>query len=278
MRSTILKIVISVVCITGTIGLLCIGEKTSQEDETAGKALQAEGAYIDAFEFDPKELSYSGVGDIDFLEGVTLEGYTEEDVKKMTFIRIYPGDTLSEKIIQYTAETEASAIRSTRALKLHNYSGPRINVPKEMPAVTRPLEDKLGDLLLTKSEYSVDDGFGNDMRKNVEITCEPDARCSEIVHYTISFENMFGDRATERVKVSISGVPAYLAITEPEVTLSVGDRFDPSLYIVRAEYADGRDALSAVTYSGKVDVSEKGTYEMVYELEGEKLVLIVHVA
>lgn len=246
-------------------------------DESAGNTLQEKETYIDAFEFDPEELSYNGAGDIDFLEGVTLQGYTPEELKEKVFIRIYAGNTLSEKNIQYTAETEAGTIRSTRALKLYNYSGPKIKVPKDLPAVTRQLEDKFGNLLLAKSGYAVDDGFGNDVREHAEITYEADARRSEVVHYTISFENMFGDRDVERVDVSISGVPAYLTITEPEVTLSVGDQFNPSLYIVRAEYADGRDALPDVTYSGKVDLSKAGTYEVMYELEGEKLALMVQV-
>ena len=249
----------------------------SRADESAGNTLQEEGTYIDAFEFDPEELSYSGVGDIDFLEGVILEGYAPEELKEKVFIRIYAGNTLSEKTIQYTAETEAGTVRSTRALKLYNYSGPKIKIPKDLPAVTRQLEGKFDNLLLTKSEYAVDDGFGNDVKEHAAITYEADARRSEVVHYTISFENMFGDRDVEKVDVSISGVPAYLTITEPEVTLSVGDQFDPSLYIVRAEYADGRDALPDVTYSGKVDLSKAGTYEVMYELEGEKLALMVHV-
>jgi hypothetical protein len=45
----------------------------------------------------------------------------------------------------------------------------------------------------------------------------------------------------------------------------------------REERTDGRDALPDVTYSGKVDLSKAGTYEVMYELEGEKLALMVQV-
>ncbi|MDO4804322.1 MAG: bacterial Ig-like domain-containing protein [Lachnospiraceae bacterium] len=238
---------------------------------------QTSDTYLDAFRFDPEKIIYDGMGDLDLLEGVSLEGYTVDELKDIVFIKVYKGDTLSEKIVQYTAETETGKVRSTRPLTLYRYEGPEIHVPKELPTVTRDLANHFGDLLAAESEYYVDDGFGNDVHEHAEISYKRDATKSAVLNYTISFENMFGDKVSENVDVTLTGVPAYLELTEPEVILKKGESFDLSRYVARAEFADGGDASYAILYNGSVDASKVGTYEVEYELEGEKLTLTVRV-
>ena len=275
--STVIKIVISLVCIIGIIALFTVGEKILPPDGSGDSTGQGNDEYADAFTFDPEELSYDGTGDLDLLEGVTLEGYSAQELKQLVFTRIKKGASLSEKDIEYTAETEDGKIRSIRPLKLYNYNGPKIHIPDDLPEVTRKDIDHFGDLLAAKSGYAVDDGFGKDVRDHAEIDYEADAKESALVHYAVSFGNMFGDSDVAKVDVTLSGVPAYLTLSESEVTINEGADFNPADYVARAVLADGTEALAVVLYSGNVDTGKKGTYEVTCDLEGETLKLIVNV-
>lgn len=277
MKSTVIKSVIALVGILGVIILFVFGDNILPLDDTADFIGQEGSEYADDFIFEPEELSYDGTGDLDLLEGVTLEGYSAQELKPLVFTRIYKGESLSEKVIEYTAETDKGKIRSTRPLKLYNYNGPKVHIPNDLPEVTRKGIDRFGELLATKSGYAVDDGFGKDVRDHAEIEYEMDAKESSLVHYAISFANMFGDSDVVKVDVSLSGVPAYLSLTEPEVTLNVGNVFNPADYVARAELADGTAAFEAVRYKSNVNTAKKGIYKVTYDLEGETLTLIVNV-
>ena len=104
-RTTILKISVSVICLIALVLLYVFGGRVIEDDNMVFEAGQADDT-TDAFVFDPETLIYDGTGDIDFLEGVTLEGYNEEQLKSMVYIRISTGDSLSEKIVEYTADTD----------------------------------------------------------------------------------------------------------------------------------------------------------------------------
>ena len=112
-RTTILKIAISVFCLVALVLLYDFGGRVIESDNPISEVNQAEDAR-DAFAFDPETLVYDGTGELDLLEGVTLEGYNEEQLKKMVYIRISTADSLSEKIIEYTADTEEGRVRSMR--------------------------------------------------------------------------------------------------------------------------------------------------------------------
>ena len=114
-RTTIIKISISVFSLIALVLLYVFGGRVIEDDNTVFEASQADDTR-DAFVFDPETLVYDGTGDIDFLEGVTLEGYNAEQLKKMVYIRISTGDSLSEKIIEYTADTDDGRVRSMRNL------------------------------------------------------------------------------------------------------------------------------------------------------------------
>ena len=86
--SMVIKIVISLVCIVGIIALFTVGEKILPSDDSEYSAGQGNDEYADAFTFDPAELSYDGTGDLDLLEGVTLEGYSDQELKQLVFTRI----------------------------------------------------------------------------------------------------------------------------------------------------------------------------------------------
>lgn len=277
MKSLVIKSVIAVIGVLGVIILFTFGDKILPSDDTAVFYEQDSSKYLDEFIFEPEELRYDGTGELDLLEGVSLEGYSAQELKPLVFTRISKGESLSEKVIEYKVETDKGKIRSIRPLKLYNYTGPKVHIPNELPDVTRQGLDRFGELLVMKSGYAVDDGFGKDVRDHAEIEYELDAKESFLAHYTISFANMFGDSDVVKVDVSLSGVPAYLSLTESEVTLNVGTAFNPADYVARAELADGTEAFAAVRYESNVNTAKKGIYKVTYNLEGEPLTLIVNV-
>lgn len=276
MKSTVIKMLIFIICMIGVIVLFTFADDLLPSD-VAEYSFNQESEYKDAFTFEPEELSYDGTGDLDLLKGVMLDGYSAQELESMVFTRIYKGDSLSEKTVEYTAETDDEKYRSTRPIKLYNYKGPKIHIPDDVPEITRKGVGHFGDFLMMKAGYAIDDGFGKDVREHANIEYKEDTRESALVHYTISFDNMFGDSDVAKVDVTLSGVPAYLALTESEVTLKVGDVFDPTVYIARAELADGSEARAEVHYGGDVNTAKKGTYEATYDLEGETLVQIVNI-
>ena len=95
-RTTIIKTAISVLCLIALVLLYVFGGRVIEYDNQVSETNQADDAR-DAFVFDPETLVYDGTGDLDLLEGVTLEGYNEEQLKKMVYIRISTSDSLSEK-------------------------------------------------------------------------------------------------------------------------------------------------------------------------------------
>lgn len=80
-RTTIYKIAISAFCLVALILLYAFGGQVIEDDNAVYEVSQADDAR-DAFVFDPETLVYDGTGDFDLLEGVTLEGYNEEQLKK----------------------------------------------------------------------------------------------------------------------------------------------------------------------------------------------------
>ena len=276
MMGKILKIMIALLCVLVEAAMLYTGGGSGQEEE-ALQEMRSGGTYLDAFQFDPEELTYDGTGDLDLFTGVSLSGYDMEDLKDKIFIKIYTGNTLSEKNIQYTVETKEGIVRSIRPLKLNHYDGPSIRMPVDLPAIPRSMAGHYGEILASTGGFGVDDGFGKDVHEHAEIRYTQDATRTGMLRYTVSFENMFGDTAFWYGDVTLLSVPAYLELTESVAVIKKGEPFEASRYIARAAFADGRNAAYAVTFRGNVDTAKPGIYEVQYALEGETLVLHVKV-
>ena len=274
-RTTIIKIAISVFCLVALVLLYVFGGRVIEYDDPVSVANQADDVR-DAFTFDPETLVYDGNGDLDLLEGVTLEGYDEEQLKNMVYIRISTGDSLSEKIIEYTADTDEGRVRSMRNLLLRNYNGPSIVLPDEMPTVTMSTVDHIKELMPEGKTYRVDDGFGNDAREHVQIDAARSPMNSSEVNYTFILENAFGDRTVEKADVIISDAPATIILTDTDITIRTSDYFDPYTYIQSATTADGGSAMDEVVCD-EIDTSVTGEYVVNYELLGQTASLRVTV-
>jgi hypothetical protein len=274
-RTTIIKISISVFSLIALVLLYVFGGRVIEDDNTVFETGQADDTK-DAFVFDPETLVYDGTGDIDFLEGVTLEGYNKEQLKKMVYIRISTGDSLSEKIIEYPADTDDGRVRSMRNLLLRNYNGPSIVLPDEMPTVTIGTVDHIADLMPEGKTYQVEDGFGNDVREHVQIDVATSPMNSAEMNYTFILENAFGDRAVAKADAIISDVPTTIILTDASVTLRTGEDFDPYSFILSATDADGSSIMEEVACD-ELETSTPGEYLITYELRGQRASLRVNV-
>ena len=274
-RTTIMKISISVFCLITLVLLYVFGGRVIEYDDLISVANQVDDDR-DAFSFDPETLVYDGTGELDLLEGVTLEGYNEEQLKKMVYIRISTGDSLSEKIIEYTADTDDGRVRSMRNLLLRNYNGPSIVLPDEMPTVTMGTVDHIKDLMPEGKTYRVDDGFGNDAREHVQIDAARSPVNSSEVNYTFILENAFGDRTVAKADATISDAPATIILTDTVITIRTSDYFDPYMYVQSATTADGDSAMDEVICD-EIDTSAAGEYIVNYELRGQTASLRVTV-
>lgn len=240
----------------------------------AGAAGEAKEA-VDGFEFNPEELTYDGNGDLDLLQGVSLPGFSRKELKELTFVSIETAGALSKKRVEYTAEKDGVRYRSLRYLHLSGYTGPKITMPQHIPDVKENMIERFGSLLEGEEDFKVDDGFGNDVSAHMKVEAERSTMDSSLVHYTVSIENVFGDRDRVIQDVVLSGEIPVIVLTTPEVRISVGQTFDSRDYIARAENADHSSAIDAVLVEGAVNTNEAGEYTLTYELYGESVSLRV---
>lgn len=268
-----MKILISVICIAVVAGILSRGDETP-EYMTEGAEGVVDGA-VDGFVFDPEELTYDGNGDLDLLQGVSLPGFSKQELKDQVFVTIETAGALSRKKVEYTAEKDGVRYCSVRQLHLSGYFGPKIIMPQNIPDVTEATIERFGALLQREEDFKVYDGFGNDASSHMEVKAERSTSDSSLVHYAISVENVFGDRDRVTQDVVLSGKMPVIVLTMPEVRISVGQTFDPIEFIARAEREDHSSALDEVLIVGRVDITKAGEYALTYTLKEESVSLRV---
>ena len=269
----LLKIIISIICIAAVAALMLRGDETSKYT-AEGIEREAEEA-VDGFEFDPEELTYDGNGDLDLLQGVSLPGFSRQEMKELTFVSIETAGALSKKRVEYTAEKDGVKYRSLRNLHLSGYTGPKITMPQHIPDVKENMIERFGSLLTQEEDFKVDDGFGNDASAHMEVAAERSTVNSSLVRYTVSIENVFGDRDRVIQDVILSGEMPVIALTTPEVRISVGQTFDPNDYIAQAEKEDHSSGMNDVIVVGSVNTGQAGEYTLTYMLDGESVILRV---
>ena len=268
-----LKILISVICIAAIAAIMLRGDETPEYAAEGAEGAAKEA--VDGFEFEPEELIYDGNGDLDLLKGVSLPGFSRQELKELTFVSIETAGALSNKRVEYTAEKDGVRYRSMRNLHLSGYTGPKITMPQHIPDVTEELIDRFGMLLKSEEDFKVDDGFGNDVSDHMEVSAERSTIDSSLVHYTISIENVFGDRDRMVQDVVLSGEIPVIVLTTPEVRIGVREEFDPLDYIARAEKADHSSGMNEVIVVGSINTAQAGEYTLTYRLDGESVILRV---
>lgn len=231
-----------------------------------------------AFSFDPPELTYDGVGEIDLLKGVSLNGVSGQPLRDLVFTKIHDGSHTSEKVIIYSADTENGKVTARRTLRLINYHKPEVTLPDDLPEVTPDTANSMVALLLEQGTLTVDDGFGNESADKLTASYETDSKNSSILHYTFYYDSMFGDDIYRKVDTKLTSAAAILVLRENEVTVPKDSDYNPFDNLISAQDADGADAMREVVCTGRVNTAKPGVYPVTYTLNGVSLSAVVTVS
>lgn len=246
---------------------LLTGKNDTDEFSSVDKSTAAEDAGY-AFSFEPDSLTYDGNSELDLLEGVTLTGPDGTSADTEIYARISTGDSISEKIIEYSADTDAGQITASRELKLKNYRGPSITLPDPLPKVEETMLDSVLTVIPDNGTFLADDGYGNDITSSVTFSYTRDESFPAKVHYIFTVTNMFNDSAVTEADFTIADPRPVVTLTANAVTIKKNSGFSPEAYIASAVDTDGSSLLQSVTIEGQVDMRQPGTYTLIYTVTG----------
>ena len=215
-------------------------------------------------------VNYSGEADMDtlVLNGVYVQGSDDQPIEdaRITY-EIFPGESRLKKTIQYTAKLpDGEILTETRTMNLTaRYTGPTISLLGVLPALDPDDADVFAGRLSAKNVIRADDGFGNDAAEMVEAVFDGLSDENPDAQMTLKIENQVHDTYELELTVQVenySGV--VLTLTDHRITLTVGDDFDPWMYISYAHDAAGNDITDYVDLASGVDTDYPGEYEVWY--------------
>ena len=215
-------------------------------------------------------VNYSGERDMDSLvmDGVYVQGGDDQPIEDARIqYEILPGESRLKKVIEYTATLpDGRTLVETRAMNLTaRYTGPVIALLGPIPEIDPAEADVFVGRLGVRGIIRADDGFGNDVTDQLVVSYdglsdeEPDAVM------TLALENQIHDTYDMDLTVHVkdySGI--VLVLTDYNLTLRVGDDFDPYDYIEYAHDVDGTDMMDRIQLSNHVDTDTPGEYYAVY--------------
>lgn len=217
--------------------------------------------------FDSQELVYEGRGDLDLLKGVRALDTDGTDITDRVNGVITGRGSRNRKTIRYSVFTsEGRELTDERSLILKNYTGPRLQAAEGLSLRAEELPD-LVSVLKERGELLAEDGFGRDCLNQVRWVRE---KISEGKYdITFSFTNAYLDHASQRVRAEITGPvdDIELALSETQVQVLAGTRFDPMDYVLWAGSSKGKqDLLGRVRVENQADTQRPGTYMVTYIL------------
>lgn len=220
-----------------------------------------------SIQFDSNTITYDGTKELDLLSGVSVVKNDGTILKSDVFAHIVTGETLHDKVITYSVDTDAGRITANRNLKLINYTGPSLVLPEELPKVSEALLDSILTYMPTDGSFIATDGFGNNITSAVTADYTIDPRDPSLVHYVFSIKNMFNDMASVAADIIIESNRPVLVLTQTAVTLPKGTSFQPLLYVENAKDSQGNSLLHRIHINGTVDVNTPGTYLLTYSVK-----------
>lgn len=215
-------------------------------------------------QIDSDTLTYDGSGPLNLLDGVSLVDSDGKASGNDIFAHIKTGDSLSEKIIEYTADTADGRVTATRALTLENYTGPSIQLPDRLPQIE---DGQLGDILNympSDGSFFADDGFGNDITSAVSASYTTDTNDANIIHYVFTVTNSYNDTTSVSADLSLNPSKPLLTLTEEELTIELHSSFSPLKYVASAQDVDGTPLSNRIQIQGEVDTDTAGQYVLTY--------------
>lgn len=221
------------------------------------------------FTFDSDTLTYDGSSDLDLLDGVSLTDPDGNALDAEIFARITTGDSLSEKIVIYSADTSAGQLTASRELKLENYSGPTFTLPDPLPKIAESALPSVLSAMPDDGSFRAEDGYGNDISSAVTFRYNRSETEPSKVHYVFKVTNMFNDTVSVEADFTISDPRPLITLTESAVTVEANTPFSPEAYIASAVDTDGSSLLQSVTVKAPANMDEPGTYTLTYTVTGK---------
>lgn len=236
-------------------------EEASQESASS-EQYDTDSGYSIQVDSDP--LTYDGTAPLDLMSGVSLVSPDGSSSDGEIFAHIKTGDSVSQKIIEYTADTDSGQITASRTLELLNYNGPSIRLPDPLPQVEDEQLDSILTLMPSDETFYADDGYGNDITKAVTASYTVDENDASIVHYIFTVTNSYNDTVSSAADLSLTRTKPVIALKESAVTIPLNSGFDALSYVSVAEDVDGSSLFTRIQIQGQVNTAEAGEYILTY--------------
>ena len=166
-------------------------KESSVQEKEVSSVEEPSGEY--SIEMLSDSFSYDGTGTLDLLNGVTLKGPEGTVSNAKIFAHIKTGDSLSRKIVEYTADTPQGQVSASRNLKLDNYKGPSITLPSVLPQIEANQLDSILTAMPSDGSFRADDGYGNDITGSVKASYTADPDDASLIHYVFTITNSYND-------------------------------------------------------------------------------------
>ncbi|MGN0299326.1 MAG: immunoglobulin-like domain-containing protein [Lachnospiraceae bacterium] len=210
-------------------------------------------------------LTYDGVGELNLLDGVYLSSSDGTIPNSTIFASIRTGDTLSKKIVDYSADTDQGQIHASCDLLLENYNGPSLQLPETFPTLDASQLDTLLASITASGSLRADDGYGNDITHAVTAAYNIDESNPAVAHYIFTVVNQFNDSFSATADVDLIQRP-ILTLTTDHAVVAQHSNFRPFSYIANAVDVDGTSLMEHVAIQGSVDTSVPGEYILTYTI------------
>lgn len=216
------------------------------------------------FQFTSDTLTYGGTSTLDLLDGVSLIKSDGSVSNLDIFVHIKTGSSLTQKIIEYTADTSQGQVSAERKLELKNYSGPKLKLPDSLPEITEEQLDTILSLMPTDGSFYADDGYGKDITNAVTTEYTVDLNDPSIIHYMFSITNSFNDTVAISADLTLERTRPVILLSNDSVTIKRNEDFNPLEFIILAEDTDGTSLLQDVKIDGELNLRVPGRYILTY--------------
>lgn len=221
------------------------------------------------FQFTSDTLTYDGTSTLDLLDGVSLIKSDGSVSNLDIFVHIKTGSSLTQKIIEYTADTSQGQVSAERKLELKNYSGPKLKLPDSLPEITEEQLDTILSLMPTDGSFYADDGYGKDITNAVTTEYTVDLNDPSTIHYVFSITNSFNDTVSVSADLTLQRTRPVILLSNDFITIERNTEFNPLEYIILAEDIDGTSLLQKVKIDGELNLRVPGQYTLTYTVTSD---------
>lgn len=221
------------------------------------------------FQFTSDTLTYDGTSTLDLLDGVSLIKSDGVVSNLDIFVHIKTGSSLTQKIIEYTADTSQGQVSAERKLELKNYSGPKLKLPDSLPEITEEQLDTILSLMPTDGSFYADDGYGKDITNAVTTEYTVDLNDPSTIHYVFSITNSFNDTVSVSADLTLQRTRPVILLSNDFITIERNTEFNPLEYIILAEDIDGTSLLQKVKIDGELNLRVPGQYTLTYTVTSD---------